>query len=47
VAVEAYPLDAKLTPSASFTGYRTTYERLNFKRVAAHDSTRPIMRREF
>ncbi len=45
--VEAYPLDANLTPSASHTGYATTFERAGFKTVARQVLTRPIMRYEF
>jgi len=43
-ALEAYPLDAKLTPSASGTGYVSTFERAGFKVVARHVPPRPIMR---
>jgi GNAT superfamily N-acetyltransferase len=43
-AVEAYPLDAELTPSASSTGYARTFARLGFKIVARHTPPRPIMR---
>ena len=46
-AVEAYPLDARLTPSTSFTGYASTFERAGFKVVARHVPQRPIMRYEF
>jgi GNAT superfamily N-acetyltransferase len=46
VALEAYPLDGKLTPSASGTGYATTYARAGFQTVARHDRTRPIMRHD-
>jgi GNAT superfamily N-acetyltransferase len=46
-ALEAYPLDAKLTPSASSTGFATTYARLGFKIVARHVPPRPIMRYVF
>jgi GNAT superfamily N-acetyltransferase len=45
VAVEAYPLDADKTPSASGTGYASTFERLGFIEVARHVPPRPIMRR--
>jgi GNAT superfamily N-acetyltransferase len=44
VALEAYPLDAELTPSTSHTGYVTTFERLGFHTVARHVAPRPIMR---
>jgi GNAT superfamily N-acetyltransferase len=43
-ALEAYPLDADLTPSASSTGYASTFARAGFKVVARHVSQRPIMR---
>jgi hypothetical protein len=44
-ALEAYPLDADLTPSASSTGFVSTFERLGFEIVARHTPPRPIMRR--
>jgi GNAT superfamily N-acetyltransferase len=43
-ALEAYPLDASLTPSASGTGYVSTFERAGFKIVARHAPPRPIVR---
>lgn len=43
-AVEAYPLDANLTPSASGTGYASTFARVGFKELARHTAPRPIMR---
>lgn len=46
VAVEAYPLDAALTPSASHTGYASTFARLGFATVG-HVAARPIMRYTF
>jgi GNAT superfamily N-acetyltransferase len=46
-ALEAYPLDAALTPSTSFTGYASTFERAGFKVVARHVPSRPIMRYVF
>lgn len=46
-AVEAYPLDAELTPSTSHTGYMSTFERAGFVTVARHVPSRPIMRFEF
>jgi GNAT superfamily N-acetyltransferase len=46
-AVEAYPLDADLTPSTSHTGYVSTFERLGFKVEARHVPPRPIMRYDF
>jgi GNAT superfamily N-acetyltransferase len=45
-ALEAYPLDADESPSASGTGYVSTFERAGFKTVARHTRPRPIMRRE-
>jgi GNAT superfamily N-acetyltransferase len=46
-ALEAYPLDATLTPSASHTGYVSTFARAGFKIVARHVPPRPIMRYDF
>ena len=43
-AVESYPLDANLTPSASGTGYASTFARAGFKTIARHTPPRPIMR---
>ena len=45
-ALEAYPLDAKLTPSASFTGYASTFARAGFRTVARRVPPRPIMRHD-
>jgi GNAT superfamily N-acetyltransferase len=45
-ALEAYPLDADLTPSASSTGYVSTFERAGFRIVGRHTPPRPIMRRD-
>jgi GNAT superfamily N-acetyltransferase len=45
-ALEAYPLDADETPSASFTGFVSTFARAGFKEVARHTAPRPIMRHE-
>ncbi len=42
--LEAYPLDADLTPSASGTGYASTFLREGFKVVARHVPPRPILR---
>jgi GNAT superfamily N-acetyltransferase len=47
VAVEAYPLDAARSPSASHTGYASTFARLGFTTVARHVPARPIMRYTF
>jgi GNAT superfamily N-acetyltransferase len=46
-ALEAYPLDAKLTPSTSSTGYVSTFLKAGFKVVARHVPPRPIVRYEF
>ena len=45
-ALEAYPLDATKTPSASGTGYATTFSRAGFRIVASHVPLRPIMRHD-
>jgi GNAT superfamily N-acetyltransferase len=45
-ALEAYPLDADLTPSASSTGYPSTFARAGFKTVARRVPPRPIMRHD-
>jgi GNAT superfamily N-acetyltransferase len=45
-ALEAYPLDAELTPSASSTGYASTFARAGFKTVARRVPPRPIMRHD-
>jgi GNAT superfamily N-acetyltransferase len=44
--LEAYPLDAAKTPSASGTGYAPTFARAGFRTVACHFPPRPIMRHE-
>jgi len=43
-AVEAYPLDANVTPSASGTGYASTFARAGFQVVCQRTPARPIMR---
>jgi GNAT superfamily N-acetyltransferase len=43
-ALEAYPLDAEKSPSATGTGYASTFARAGFKSVAIHFPPRPIMR---
>jgi GNAT superfamily N-acetyltransferase len=45
-ALEGYPLDAKLSPSASSTGYVSTFARAGFKTVARRVPPRPIMRHD-
>jgi GNAT superfamily N-acetyltransferase len=43
-AVEVYPIDASLSPSATSMGYADTFERLGFTEVARRSPERPIMR---
>jgi GNAT superfamily N-acetyltransferase len=43
-ALEAYPLDADLTPSASGTGFASTFARAGFKTIVRNVPPRPIMR---
>ena len=43
-AVEAYPVDADVSPGSSFTGYASTFARAGFKTVARRVPTRPIVR---
>lgn len=45
-ALEAYPLDGDLTPSASGTGYASTFARAGFQMVGRHTPSRPIMRHD-
>jgi GNAT superfamily N-acetyltransferase len=45
-ALEAYPLDAEKTPSASGTGYASTFARAGFKTVACRVPPRPVMRHD-
>ena len=45
-ALEAYPLDAALSPSASGTGYASTFTRAGFNTVACRVPPRPIMRHD-
>ena len=44
-SVEAYPVDAKVSPSASGTGFVSTFRRAGFRIVARRTPARPIMRR--
>ena len=44
--LEAYPLDADLTPSSSGTGYASTFARAGFRIVGRRTPPRPIMRRD-
>ena len=43
-ALEAYPLDADLTPSSSSTGFVPPFQRAGFVTIARHTPPRPIMR---
>ena len=43
-AVEAYPLDGEVSPSATSTGYASTFERAGFTEVERRSPERPIMR---
>ena len=45
-ALEAYPFDADASPSASGTGYASTFRRAGFKVVARRVPARPIMRHD-
>ena len=45
-ALEAYPLDRELTPSATSTGVVSTFERVGFRTVARRVPPRPIMRHD-
>jgi GNAT superfamily N-acetyltransferase len=45
-ALEAYPLDAELTPSSTSTGYASTFARAGFKTVARRVPPRPTMRHD-
>lgn len=45
-ALEAYPFDAKLSPSATGTGYASTFARAGFRVVARRVPPRPIMRHD-
>jgi GNAT superfamily N-acetyltransferase len=45
-AVEAYPLDAELSPSATGTGFASTFRKSGFQTIASHTPPRPIMRYE-
>jgi GNAT superfamily N-acetyltransferase len=45
-ALEAYPFDAAVSPSATGTGYASTFEKLGFRTVARPVPARPIMRHD-
>ncbi|RUV27190.1 MAG: GNAT family N-acetyltransferase [Mesorhizobium sp.] len=46
-ALEAYPFDADVSPSASGSGYAATFARAGFRVVARRVPARPIMRYDF
>jgi GNAT superfamily N-acetyltransferase len=46
-AVEAYPLDGAVSPSATATGYASTFAAAGFVEVARRSPERPIMRFSF
>ncbi|HEY0746596.1 MAG TPA: GNAT family N-acetyltransferase [Steroidobacteraceae bacterium] len=43
-ALEAYPFDAAESPSATGTGYASTFARAGFKVIARRSAARPVMR---
>jgi GNAT superfamily N-acetyltransferase len=45
-ALEAYPFDADVSPSASGSGYASTFIRAGFKTIARRVPARPIMRHD-
>jgi GNAT superfamily N-acetyltransferase len=45
-ALEAYPLDRRLSPSSTSTGVVSTFERAGFKTVGCWFPPRPIMRHD-
>jgi GNAT superfamily N-acetyltransferase len=45
-ALEAYPFDASVSPSASGSGYASTFARAGFKTVARRAPARPITRHD-
>ena len=45
-ALEAYPFDAAMSPSATGTGYASTFARAGFRVVARRIPARPIMRHD-
>ena len=46
-ALEAYPLDSAVSPSATASGYFSTFARLGFVEVVRRSPERPIMRIQF
>jgi GNAT superfamily N-acetyltransferase len=45
-ALEAYPFDATVSPSATGTGYASTFAHAGFKVVSRNTSARPLMRHD-
>ena len=43
-ALEAYPLDQRVSPSSTSTGFASTFVKAGFKEMARHSPERPIMR---
>src|SRR5258708_6730350 len=43
-ALEAYPFDREVSPSATGTGFASTYQKLGFKEAARRVPARPILR---
>jgi hypothetical protein len=43
-ALEAYPFDVEMSPTASGSGYASTFARAGFKTIARRIPARPIMR---
>ena len=46
-SIEAFPLDGSVSPSASSTGYASTFAAAGFVEVARRSPERPIMRLSF
>jgi len=46
-ALEAYPLDGAVSPSATSTGYASTFAMAGFSEIARRSPERPIMRIQF
>jgi GNAT superfamily N-acetyltransferase len=46
-AVEAHPLDGSISPSATSTGYASTFAAAGFVEVARRSAARPVMRFSF
>ena len=43
-AIEAYPLDGTVSPSATSTGYASTFAAAGFTEIARRSPERPILR---